>query len=170
MTSRTLVLLRHAKADRPDGIGDLERPLTERGHADAAAAGAWLAHHGYAPELVICSPARRTRQTWHGVAVAMAEATAESGAPTVRYEPGLYAEGHHAVLTLVQALPVETTTVLLVGHNPDVSLLSAMLDPDGANDSDGLRTSGLVVHRFDGDWTSLAAGGAPVTDSHTARG
>ncbi|GAB7049405.1 SixA phosphatase family protein [Catenuloplanes indicus] len=170
MTSRTLVLLRHAKADRPDGIGDLERPLTERGHADAAAAGAWLAHHGYAPDLVICSPARRTRQTWHGVAVAMAEASADAGAPTVRYEAALYAEGHHALLAVVKAVPAETSTVLLVGHNPDISLLSAMLDPDGANDSDGLRTSGLAVHRFDGDWASLAAGGAATAGSHTARG
>ncbi|MFI5840966.1 SixA phosphatase family protein [Catenuloplanes sp. NPDC051500] len=170
MTSRNLVLLRHAKADRPDGVGDLERPLTERGHADAAAAGAWLAHHNHRPELVLCSPARRTRQTWHGVAVAMAEAAAEAGAPVVRYEQGLYAEGHHALLALVKTVPAETGTVLLVGHNPDVSLLSAMLDPDGAADSDGMRTSGLAVHRFDGDWSALAAGGAPLADSHTARG
>ncbi|MDR7280136.1 SixA phosphatase family protein [Catenuloplanes atrovinosus] len=170
MTSRTLVLLRHAKADRPDGVGDLERPLTERGHADAAAAGAWLAHHGYAPELVICSPARRTRQTWHGVAVAMAEAAADASAPTVRYEPGLYAEGHPALLALAKAVPAEIATVLLVGHNPDISLLSAMLDPDSADDSDGMRTCGLAVHRFDGDWASLGTGGAPLADSHTARG
>ncbi|MDP9798414.1 phosphohistidine phosphatase [Catenuloplanes nepalensis] len=170
MTSRTLVLLRHAKADRPDGVGDLERPLTERGHADAAAAGAWLAHHGYAPDLVICSPARRTRQTWHGVAVAMAEASADLGAPAVRYEPGLYAEGHHALLSVVKAVPAETSAVLLVGHNPDISLLSTMLDPDGAGDSDGLRTSGLAVHRFTGEWSSLGAGAAAVADTHTARG
>lgn len=170
MTSRTLVLLRHAKADRPDGVGDLERPLTERGHADAAAAGAWIAHNDCQPELVFCSPARRTRQTWHGVAVAMAEAAADAGAPAVRYEPGLYAEGHHALLALLNTVPPETGTVLLVGHNPDVSLLSAMLDPDGGNDSDGLRTSGLAVHRFDGEWAALGAGGAKLSDSHTARG
>jgi phosphohistidine phosphatase len=170
VTSRILVLLRHAKADRPDGVGDLERPLTERGHADAAAAGAWLAHHHRQPELVLCSPARRTRQTWHGVAVAMAEAATEASAPVVRYEQGLYAEGHHALLALVKAVPAETRTVLLVGHNPDVSLLSAMLDPDGGTDSDGLRTSGLAVHHVDGDWAALDAGGAALADSHTARG
>ncbi|WP_051799382.1 SixA phosphatase family protein [Catenuloplanes japonicus] len=170
MTSRTLVLLRHAKADRPDGVGDLERPLTERGHADAAAAGAWIAHNNLQPELVLCSPARRTRQTWHGVAVAMAEAATEAGSPTVRYEQGLYAEGHHALLSLLKTVPAEATTVLLVGHNPDVSLLSAMLDPDGSGDSDGLRTSGLAVHRFDGDWAALGTSGAALADSHTARG
>src|SRR5262249_13960879 len=71
-TSRTLVILRHAKAEAPNRAADLERSLTERGHADAGAAGAWLVARGYLPNLVICSPARRTRQTWHGVAVALA--------------------------------------------------------------------------------------------------
>jgi phosphohistidine phosphatase len=79
---RTLVLLRHAKADRPNGVPDVDRPLTERGHADSALAGAWLVKHGYVPDLVLASPSRRTRQTWHSVAVALANA----GSPTVRYE------------------------------------------------------------------------------------
>ena len=41
--------MRHAKAERPDGVADIDRPLTQRGHADAAAVGAWLAHHDYGP-------------------------------------------------------------------------------------------------------------------------
>ena len=46
------MLLRHAKADNPPAVADIDRPLTARGHADAAAAGAWLAHRGYVPDLV----------------------------------------------------------------------------------------------------------------------
>ncbi|MBF9130683.1 histidine phosphatase family protein [Plantactinospora sp. S1510] len=69
---RVLVLLRHAKAERPTSGPDAERPLTARGHADAAAAGAWLDHGGYLPTVVLCSPAKRTRQTWHDAALGMA--------------------------------------------------------------------------------------------------
>ena len=91
--TRTLVLLRHAKAEAAgsDAPDDAERPLTARGHADAAAAGAWLARHGLLPDVVICSPARRTRQTWHGVALGMTGSPPEGGPagprPAVRYEP-----------------------------------------------------------------------------------
>jgi phosphohistidine phosphatase len=160
---RTLVILRHAKADRPSGVADVDRPLTDRGHADAAAVGAWLASRGYAPDVVLCSPARRTRQTWHGVALAL------TGAPEVRYEPDLYAGGVHAVLSLIAGVPESAGTVLVVGHNPTVSLLSTRLDRAAGNDSDGLRTSGIAVHARDGDWDSWTAEGAPLVATATAR-
>ena len=75
VTTRTLVILRHAKAANPEGVADPDRPLTSRGHADAAAAGAWLAHRDLQPDLVLCSSARRTRETWHGVALALSTAS-----------------------------------------------------------------------------------------------
>ncbi|MFC7481813.1 SixA phosphatase family protein [Luedemannella flava] len=78
MTIRTLAILRHAKADNPPGVADLDRPLTPRGHADATAAGAWLAAKAILPDLVICSPARRTRETWHGVALGLSAAPSSS--------------------------------------------------------------------------------------------
>lgn len=159
---RTLVILRHAKADRPGGVSDFDRPLTERGHADAAAAGRWLVSRGYAPDLVLCSPARRTRQTWHGVALAL------DRAPTVRYERELYESGSAQLVALLTSLEPEPATVLLVGHNPTVSLLSQQLG-GGSGDSDGLRTSGIAVHRVAADWADLRAGTAPLVATHTAR-
>jgi len=162
---RTLVILRHAKADRPAGMADIDRPLTARGHADAAAAGAWLASRGYAPDLVLCSPAKRTRQTWHGVAVALAGCKA----PEVHYETGLYDDGIHEALELLRAVPDEVGTVLLIGHNPTMSVLSALLDRAADRDSDGLRTSGLAVHELDGDWSGYAPGAALLVATETAR-
>src|SRR5256885_16922284 len=97
---RTLVILRHAKAARPAGVADVDRPLTDRGHADAAAAGAWLAARGYVPDLVLCSPAKRTRQTWHGVAMALSAAQA----PEARYEAAIYHDGVAGLLDLLQGL------------------------------------------------------------------
>jgi phosphohistidine phosphatase len=162
---RTLVILRHAKADRPAGVADIDRPLTERGHADAAAAGAWLASRGYAPDLVLCSPARRTRQTWHGVALALTGGPA----PEVRYEPDLYADGVDDALDLLATVPEAAGTVLLIGHNPTVSTLSALLDEDATRDSDGLRTSGIAVHVRDGDWATWSTGQAPLVVTGTPR-
>jgi phosphohistidine phosphatase len=163
--TRTLVILRHAKAGRPAGVADIDRPLTERGHADAAAAGAWLASRGYAPDLVLCSPAKRTRQTWHGVALALSG----SRVPKVRYEDDLYYDGIDEALDLLHKVPDNVGTVLLIGHNPAVSMLSAVLDRPATRDSEGLRTSGLAVHALDGDWSDYATGTAPLVTTGTAR-
>ena len=165
MTTRTLVILRHAKTVQSDELVDLDRPLTERGHADSGMAGAWLSAHGYRPDLVLCSPARRTRQTWHGIAIALER----SDAPDVRYEPAIYAGGVPEVLGLVRSVPDEYATVLLVGHNPTLSTLTAAHAPDASRDSDGLRTCGLAVHEVDGDWKNAGPGAARLVASHTAR-
>lgn len=61
---RRLVVLRHAKSAWPDGVADHERPLAPRGRRDAPAAGRWLREAGCVPDLVVCSTAGRTRQTW----------------------------------------------------------------------------------------------------------
>ncbi|WP_372451845.1 SixA phosphatase family protein [Catellatospora tritici] len=161
---RTLVLLRHAKADRPVGIPDADRPLTDRGHADAAAAGAWLVSQEYVPDLVLCSPSRRTRQTWHSVAVALSGA----GSPTVHYERPIYEGSADDLLDVIRAADPACRTVLLIGHNPSISQLSAQLDAGGGEgDSDGLRTCGLAVHVVESDWATLDA--AKLATAHTAR-
>ncbi len=160
---RTLVLLRHAKADRPNGVADIDRPLTDRGHADSAAAGAWLAKQGHAPDLVLCSPSKRTRQTWHSVVVA----AALSSAPTVRYERDIYDGGADELLKVVQSADPAARVVVLIGHNPSISSLSQLLDPQSGLDSDGLRTCGLAVHAVSTEWSALKA--APLATVHTAR-
>lgn len=162
MGTRTLVILRHAKAANPDGLPDVERPLTDRGHADAAVAGAWLVHSGLMPDLVLCSPARRTRQTWHGVAVAL------PSQPAVRFEDPIYAAPVRTLLATVRAADDTAATVLLIGHNPGLSELSALLDPERA-DTEGLRTAGIAVHSLVGLWTALGNGRAPLSVTHTAR-
>ncbi|MEO3770953.1 histidine phosphatase family protein [Micromonospora sp. B9E7] len=171
--TRTLVLLRHAKAEQgSDAADDAERPLSARGESDAAAAGAWLARQGLLPDVVICSPARRTRQTWHGVAMGMAGSPPEGGPtgprPVVRYETGAYDAHPEELLALVRTVDPAAQTTLLIAHNPGISLLSALLDPDGAAE-EGLRTAELAVHRGRFGWAELGRAGAPITAAHTAR-
>jgi phosphohistidine phosphatase len=170
MTARTLVLLRHAKAETPGDRPDFERRLTKKGEADADAAGSWLADEGLRPDLVICSPATRARQTWHCVAVALAQANPEGAAPEVHYEPGLYEGGRAEVIDLLRAVPEETSTVLVVGHNPIMSDVSLLLRPSADPHAAELKTAGIAVHRADGPWSQTEPGGMPLIGEHTGRG
>lgn len=168
MTVRTLVLLRHAKADNPLGVADADRPLSDRGLRDARAAGRWLAERTV-PELVLCSPARRTRQTWQAVA----EQLPAQAVPEVRYEPDLYRGGTAEAIALLRLIDDDLTRVLVVGHNPTLSYLAFTLvegtDSAARLDSDGLHTSGLAVHEFTGSWHDCGPGTAALSAAHTAR-
>ena len=64
LIDRTLVLLRHSKSVPPESMPDFERPLSDRGRADAQAAGRYLVAQGIEADLVLCSPSKRTRETW----------------------------------------------------------------------------------------------------------
>jgi phosphohistidine phosphatase len=164
MTQRTLVLLRHAKAEPPDNYPeDFDRPLSRRGRADAEAAGKWLVKAGLVPDQVLCSAAVRTRETWQCVSAAVGEVP-------VTYEQSLYLSNAVEALELIQQTAASVGTLLVIGHNPTMSVLSALLDRDGGISGDGLHTSGLAVHRFDDTWGTLDAQGAPLLEEHTARG
>jgi phosphohistidine phosphatase len=172
MTARTLVLLRHAKAETPGDGSDFDRKLTDVGETDADAAGAWLADERLHPDLVFCSPATRTRQTWQGVSIALAQAKPGGGAPEVRYEQSLYSGGRTEVFDLVRAVPDEVRTILVVGHNPTVSEVSLLLIPDDQYDGNdvALKTAGLAVHRAESPWSTLEPGSMKLIERHTARG
>jgi phosphohistidine phosphatase len=171
MTARTLVLLRHAKAETPGEEPDFERRLTKRGESDADAAGSWLADQGLSPDLVLCSPARRTRQTWQDAAVALAQAAPEGAAPEVHYEHGLYDGGRTEVIDLLRAVPEDVRIVLVVGHNPTMSDVSTLLrPPDEDGDRAGLKTSGIAVHQAEGPWSQTEPGSMGLVKQHTARG
>jgi phosphohistidine phosphatase len=157
---RRLVLMRHAKSDWSTDLPDHERPLNERGRRDAPAAGAWLAEHAGEPELVLCSTATRTRQTW-------ALASAELGAnPAVRFEDRLYDATTGDLLTLVQELPDGTRAVAMVGHNPGTERLATLLTGQQLL----FRTSTLAVLTWDGEWADAGPGTARLQAQATPRG
>ncbi|AEV81083.1 phosphohistidine phosphatase [Actinoplanes sp. SE50] len=174
MTLRTLILLRHAKAETPGEIADFDRSLTDRGMSDADAAGSWLVDERLHPDLVLCSPARRTRQTWQAASLALAQGNSSHGAlsPEVHYEDQLYYGGRTEVFDLLRAVSDTVRTILLVGHNPTVSEVSALLVPDDQWDgvTVELKTSGLAVHTGEVPWASSSPGGMRLARRHTARG
>jgi phosphohistidine phosphatase len=88
----------------------------------------------------------------------------------VRYEQRAYDGTAQDLLDLVRQANDGTRTVLLIGHNPSVSDLSALLDPAaGDGDSDGLRTGGVAVHTVTGSWAQCEPRLAPLAATHTAR-
>lgn len=133
---RRLILLRHAKSDRPAGIRDLERPLNKRGRRAAPAVGARLAEEGLRPDIALVSPATRTRETWAAVKEAL-------GNPPEETVPEIYEAAAEDILAAVRAVPEETGTILVVGHNPGLGDLAAMLAGQGPK---GLRA--LLASEF----------------------
>jgi phosphohistidine phosphatase len=61
---RTLLLMRHAKSDSPDGVPDHDRPLAPRGIRQAGLAGNWLRANAPAIDGVLCSTATRRDTCW----------------------------------------------------------------------------------------------------------
>lgn len=167
--NRWLVVLRHAKSAWPD-VPDSERPLGKRGLRDAPRAGAWLREHGYVPERVLCSPARRTRQTWQLVAGEL------TTSPPVTYDPVVYDADTAALLQAIGDCPQRVTTLLLIGHCPsvqDVTLYLAGADSD-ADAVERVRTkfptSGIAVLAIPSRWSDLAPSIGSLTDFAVARG
>ena len=125
---RTLYLLRHAKSSWSDpALPDDERPLAPRGRRDAERIATHLRELGIAPELVLCSPTERTRQTLELVRPALAAST------TVRLEPGLYPGWPDELLEQLHAVPDPVASVMLIGHNPGLQELALSLVTRGAD-------------------------------------
>jgi len=162
-TTRRLILLRHAKSDWPD-VPDRDRPLAKRGRRDAPRIGRWLHERGYQPDAVVCSAARRTRQTWELVAPEL------GGSPWVTFEPRAYAASAQTLLDLARELPGKYRAALLIAHNPGIAELAAELaEPAAGNgqlDPAGLKfpTAAVAVLEFDGNWPGLSPGRARLVD------
>ena len=123
---KTLYLLRHAKAAPAEAGGeDRERPLTERGHEDAAEMGRHMAEAGYKPAVILCSPSRRTVETLEHILPRFA--TVQS----LRHEESLYLATRGQLLAQVHGIADCASGVLIVGHNPGIVELALALAAPG---------------------------------------
>jgi phosphohistidine phosphatase SixA len=135
---RQVILLRHAHAEPASaGQADLDRPLSPVGLAEAEAAGRWLAGQGLQPDRVLCSPARRTRETLEAV-------LAVTGYAEQRLEDAIYAATPGTLIGLLQEQN-EVERLLLVGHNPGLERLVALLDSGQSSDYRGMPPAGVAV-------------------------
>jgi phosphohistidine phosphatase len=160
MSSRTLLLIRHAKAEA-EGPNDADRRLVARGHADAAMAGQWLAELEVTLELVVLSPATRARETWDEISEAVWAANVES-------DERIYEATVDDLLAALADLPESVSSVALVGHKPGMHALAFALD-DGKGDPEASAeiarqypTCGIAVFDVPGPWSDLSADSATL--------
>jgi phosphohistidine phosphatase len=153
-TKRRITLIRHAKAVEDDAGGDHTRPLQPRGETAAAELGGWLAAHTLHPQQVVCSTATRTRQTLAALAL--------PNTPTILSEK-LYLAAPGELLAMLQSADDAITDLMLIGHNPGLHTILALLVGDYADEADADRlilkfpTSACAVLRVDiAQWRDLA--------------
>ena len=130
---RQLYLLRHAKSswDQPGGA-DFDRPLNKRGQKAAAVLNDYLLAQSIQPELVLCSPAARTRETCEALAPALKHSA-------IRHERTIYEAAPEQLLALLRRVPADVGSVMMIGHNPGLEQLSRLLlDPANPGETDAL--------------------------------
>jgi len=155
----TLLLLRHAKAEPGRAtLADQDRSLALRGQTDAPRLGRFIAQEKLVPDLVLCSPARRTRETWALVEPEL------GGTLDAYYEPGIYEATTARLLAIVRRTPPKAKRLMLIGHNPGLEELAGDLMGGDDADSDAARrlsekypTAGLAVFKLPQDqWSKIA--------------
>lgn len=109
---KTLIVLRHAKSEHPPGVADFDRSLNDRGKRDALRVGEVLLERGLKPDVIVSSSARRARKT-------AVRAAGTCGYDRVIVETeDLYEAGPWDIITVIQQIPENAATALIVGHNP----------------------------------------------------
>jgi phosphohistidine phosphatase len=136
--------------------------------------GRWLRAAGYLPDQVLCSTARRARETWQ-LARAGLGAT-----PPASFSDGVYQGSASQLLDLIRGANPAVRTLLVVGHDPALPELALALaaitpaaHPGARNDAappdmlDRMRTkfptAAIAVFEVTGDWDQLGSGTARLT-------
>ena len=161
---KTLILMRHAKSawDDPQQK-DIDRPLSGRGRKAAPQMGAWLAGAGYRPDLVLCSTAQRTRET-----LELMQGDLPARVPT-EFLRTLYMAAPREMLTEIGKAPAKAGTVMLLGHNPGIASLAALLAGSGESRALGnlhakFPTAAIAVLSLDvAQWSALSPGSGKLT-------
>ncbi|MCL7715764.1 SixA phosphatase family protein [Stenotrophomonas mori] len=135
---RELILLRHAHAEPSENdLPDIDRPLSPHGLAEAEAAGRWLLEQRLVPDRVLCSPARRARETLEAV-------LSLTGYVEQRLEERIY-EAMPGTLAALVDEHRDVERLLLVGHNPGMERLLALMHSGQSGDYRGMPTASVAV-------------------------
>jgi phosphohistidine phosphatase len=135
-----LLILRHAKSDWDiDAATDFERPLSNRGRLDARRVGCWLDRRHWSPDHILCSPAKRARQT----AVLICRELGISEADVV-FDERIYGGPPELLMAILKDARPAADRIMLIGHNPDLDGLVRLLserDPETPPDGKLLATA-----------------------------
>lgn len=169
MPERLIFLLRHAKSSRDDPeLADHERPLNPRGLKAAKQVADHMHRTGIAPALVLCSSARRARETAAPIQQMLGSRA------KIKLEDGLYAAGASQLLERLRQIADSVPSVMIVGHNPGIQELGVQLSADQEAQAQlaakfptaALATLSVGALR----WRELRPGSAVLVAFRTARG
>lgn len=158
------MILRHAKAvpwgSMPD---DFSRPLNDIGIAHAEAVAQWILDNLELPEMILCSPSQRTRETLQPL-IERADQL-EQG---TRFLPQVYGASVGTLINVLDHAFAESDSVLVVGHNPGLEyIVFESIRQSESRKIKRLATGTLVVIEFEPDWAE-AMGRGIIT--HKVRG
>jgi phosphohistidine phosphatase len=144
---KTLLLMRHAKSSWKDlTLNDHQRPLNKRGKRDAPRMGEFLREQGVILDAILCSTAKRARTT---VKRFLKEFTFEG---EVFYVDDLYHGSYGTYIALLNQMPETATTVMIVGHNPEMDDFLQM----ACDEYDHMPTGAVAVVQFPVErWSEL---------------
>ncbi|MXX87874.1 MAG: histidine phosphatase family protein [Boseongicola sp. SB0677_bin_26] len=156
----TLILTRHAKSSWDDpALDDFDRSLARRGRKSAPLIARWLVERGYVPEVVVVSGARRTVETWEGMASAMPEAA------VLERNTALF---HASASTILGVLRAQAAPrVMLIGHNPGFADFANRIvaQPPRHDRFHDYPTAATAVIEFDAEsWALVRWGSGRVLD------
>ena len=119
---KTLLVLRHAKAENPaSGMSDFDRALNERGRRQAQACGEFVKNRDLKVDLVLSSPALRARET----SESLKSVAGLNG--DIRFDQRIYEASSHTLFELLSEIDEAASPLMLVGHNPGLEDLIHML-------------------------------------------
>jgi phosphohistidine phosphatase len=151
---KTLLILRHAKAEKDAPQGDEKRALTKTGERDAASIAQRVKEIAGRPDSIVTSPARRAHQTASIVAEELG-----FDRPLVTRK-SIYAAYVDTLLKVVRDLPDDADRVLIVGHNPGFEELASTLAEPRSPPVE-LKTAGLAHLELDvPTWADVRPGSA----------
>jgi len=147
---KQLLIMRHAKSDWNDAsLSDFNRPLNQRGLANAPVMGKRLKEKGFVPELIVSSPAVRAITTCE-IVVAQLGLSKEN----IQTDKNIYNADFSALLRIINKLDNSKNSAALFGHNNGITDLTVYLtDADIFN----IPTSGMVLIEFPfDDWAMVS--------------
>jgi phosphohistidine phosphatase len=156
---RRVFLLRHAKSSwKHPELADHDRPLAGRGRRAAKAIAKHMRAREIDPELVLCSTARRARETLERIEPAL-------GRRSVLVERELYGASGTELFERLRLVPDEVGSVLLIGHNPGMQELALTLAGPSPELAGKFPTAALATLTFEGSaWRELGAGTAVLAE------
>lgn len=144
---RQLILIRHTKSSHDNlNLADFDRPIRKDRVADAEKIATRLANLNIKPDLMICSPALRTKQTAEIICPILDYSTAK-----IEWNKTIYESSEADLLFAIRSASADVQTLVIVGHNPAMTnVANYFLTHDFIAN---VPTSGVVGFSFDApDW------------------